>query len=241
MSFDGNRSGYRQPAQARVFAGGALVAIGLLAMLLLSIHLIAPPLPTIDAGQTVAFVAESIPVDPPAPAPRTPSPPDPQPPLPTAAPPAPATAARAPTIAIPSLIADAPVVLPGPTTSDLALPPSPRSDVRPVQRSVPAAPAVPVAAAADWRAQLVEHLKRFRRYPRHSATARQQGVARVAITLRRSGEVIAVELIHGSGYPLLDIEARTTVRRASPLPAVDEGVPGDPVTVEVPIDFKLRR
>jgi len=235
MPFDGNRSGYRQPAQARLFAGGALVAIGLLAMLVLSIRLIAPPLPTIDAGQTVAFVAESIPIDPPAPAPRTPSPPDPQPPLPAAAPPAPATAATAPMIATPSLIADAPVVLPGPTTSDLALSPPPRSDVTPVERFVPPAP------AADWRAQLVEHLKRFRRYPRQSATARQQGVARVAITLRRSGEVIGVELVHGSGYPLLDIEARTTVRRASPLPAVDEGVPGDPVTVEVPIDFKLRR
>ena len=66
-------------------------------------------------------------------------------------------------------------------------------------------------------------------------------VARVAITLHRSGEVIAVELVHGSGYPLLDMEARTTVRRASPLPAVDAAIAGDPVTVEVPIDFALRR
>ncbi|WP_295561685.1 energy transducer TonB, partial [uncultured Sphingomonas sp.] len=62
-----------------------------------------------------------------------------------------------------------------------------------------------------------------------------------AITLHRSGEVIAVELVHGSGYPLLDMEARTTVRRAAPLPAVDDAVPGDPVTVEVPIEFALHR
>ena len=56
-----------------------------------------------------------------------------------------------------------------------------------------------------------------------------------------AGEVIAVELVHGSGYPLLDMEARTTVRRAAPLPAVEDAVPGDPVTVEVPIEFALHR
>jgi protein TonB len=64
---------------------------------------------------------------------------------------------------------------------------------------------------------------------------------RVAITLRRSGDVVGVDIVHGSGYPLLDMEARTTVSRASPLPAVDEAIPDDPVTVEVPIDFALRR
>jgi protein TonB len=88
---------------------------------------------------------------------------------------------------------------------------------------------------------LLGHLKRFRRYPRQAESARQQGIARIAITLRRSGEVVAAELVHGSGYPALDMEARATVRRASPLPPPDDAIPGDPVTIEVPIDFAIRR
>ncbi len=112
--------------------------------------------------------------------------------------------------------------------------------------AAPAAPAPPpvvsaASAAADWRARLLGHLKRYRRYPRQAEAARQQGIARVAITLRRSGEVVAAELVRGSGYPLLDMEARATVTRASPLPPPDDAVPGDPVTVEVPIDFAIRR
>ncbi len=110
----------------------------------------------------------------------------------------------------------------------------------------PAAPAAAPAAAsasaaADWRARLLGHLKHFRRYPRQAEAARQQGIARVAITLRRSGDVVTAELVRGSGYPMLDMEARATVRRASPLPPPDDAIPGDPVTVEVPIDFALRR
>jgi len=107
--------------------------------------------------------------------------------------------------------------------------------------ATPASPTTSASAAADWRARLLGHLKRYRHYPRQAEAARQQGVARIAITLRRSGEVTAVELIHGSGFPLLDQEACATARRASPVPPVEDGIPGDPVTVEVPIDFALRR
>ena len=247
MAFDGPASGYRQPAQARAFGTGALIVTGLLGTLLLSIRLITPPVTAIDAGQRTAFVAEAIPLDQPLPdraepPPPTPPHPAPEPSLPTPAPPSKAIAAAVPAIATPSSVAVFSAVSPAQPAAERALPLSLPSGSRPAE--VPAAataPAVSASAAADWRARLLGHLKRYRRYPRQAEAARQQGVARVAITLRRSGEVTAVELVHGSGYPLLDMEARTTVRRASPLPAVDDAVAGDPVTVEVPIDFALRR
>lgn len=247
MPFEGYSTGYRQPMQARAFGTGALVASGLLVALLLSVRLIAPPPPTIDAGPMAVFVAEAIPLDqprhdpsePPPPAPPSPAP---RPPLPTTAPP-PRIGSVVPTVAAPPSVGVPSAVAPAQPAAEVPLPPSPLSGTKPVESLVMTAPAAPAAAtaAADWRARLLGHLKRYRRYPRQAEAARQQGVARVAITLRRSGEVIAVELVHGSGYPLLDMEARTTVRRAAPLPAVDDAVPGDPVTVEVPIDFALRR
>lgn len=96
------------------------------------------------------------------------------------------------------------------------------------------------AAKADWQARVLGHLRQYRRYPRAAESAAQQGIATLAITLDRQGRVLEVALRHGSGYALLDAEALATARRASPLPAPDAQVPGDPLRIEVPIDFSLR-
>ena len=202
MPSEAGPSGYRQPVQARAFGTGAMVATGLLGIVLLSIRVTAPPTPVADAGSMAVFVAEAIPLDRPV---LDPAEPQPAPPPPDATPPR-------PTATLPSTMAPAVSVI-----------------------------AAPSSVGPPSAAPLLGHLKHYRRYPRQAEAARQQGVARIAITLHRSGEVIAVELVHGSGYPLLDMEARTTVRRAAPLPAVDDAVPGDPVTVEVPIEFALHR
>lgn len=95
------------------------------------------------------------------------------------------------------------------------------------------------AVRADWQARVLGHLRRFRRYPRPAESAGQQGVAIVAITLNRQGDVLSASLRRGSGYPLLDTEAVATARRASPLPAPDTAILGDPVRVEVPVAFSL--
>ena len=240
MPSDGARTCYRQPVQARAFGTTMLAAGGLLVALLLGIRLFVPPTPASEAERTAVFVAESIPLD------RSEPPPDPRPDPPPAAPTATVTPSPRVTETVPVPVVVPSVVVPAILSSPQAasapvLPPPSMPAAKPVESPARPAAAASEAAAADWRARLLGHLKRYRRYPRQAEAARQQGVARVAITLRRSGEVVAVELVHGSGYPLLDMEARTTVQRASPLPAIDASVPGDPVTVEVPIDFALRR
>ena len=247
MRSDARPSVYRQPVQARACGTMALAAGGLFLALLSSLRLMTPPTPAIDAGPMAVFVTESLPVDQPA-EPQAPHPTAPPPPMPRK----PAMATTSPSHAAPIPTSPAVEVAspgsPAQPASAIVLPSAPALTAKPAEgahTAAPAAPATPMAssatAAADWRARLLGHLQRYRRYPRQAEAARQQGVARVAITLHRSGEVIAVELVHGSGYPLLDMEARTTVRRASPLPAVDAAIAGDPVTVEVPIDFALRR
>jgi protein TonB len=247
MVSDGPSAGYRQPAQARAFGVGGLLLVGLAALVLLSIRLIQPPPVAIDAGQQASFEVQSIPFEQPAPTPSmpvaspepvmTPQPTQPVPPRPMAS----VLPQRQPSqpLAYPAApaVRAAPSAPPGPVAPAAAAPAAPAA----AQPAPVAAAALSPSAAADWRARLLGHLERYRRYPRQAEGARQQGIARLAITLRRSGEVTAVELVRGSGYPLLDMEARATVRRASPLPPPDAAVPGDSVTVEVPIDFKLRR
>lgn len=239
-------TGYRQPVQARAFGRVAVVVAALLVLLPLGIRLTPPPMAAIDAGQTATFVTVSIPLDrveerplpapanlapPVAPAPPSAALPSPAAPGETAAPPASVTPPG-------TSIVTSPPAMAASAASGAAIP-APPAPAAPAAAAVPAAASA--SAAADWRARLLGHLKHFRRYPRQAEAARQQGIARVAITLRRSGDVVTAELVRGSGYPLLNMEARATVRRASPLPPPDDAIPGDPVTVEVPIDFALRR
>lgn len=96
------------------------------------------------------------------------------------------------------------------------------------------------AAKADWQARVLGHLRQYRRYPRAAESGGQEGTVTLAITLDRQGRVLAAERRHGSGYAMLDAEALATVRRASPLPPPDAAIPGDPLTIEVPIAFALR-
>ncbi|WP_322964156.1 energy transducer TonB [Sphingomonas fuzhouensis] len=238
-------SGYRQPVQARAFGTGTLILGGMVVVVLFGIQRIAPPIRSVDAGRAAVFMVESIPRDPvvepgkPSPTHQPPSKLTPPSPPATTIAPAPVSPPHGePAATLPASLpvpARQPQAMGGPIATANGDAPSPPSLAAPADRvSLP-------AAAADWRARLLGHLKRYRRYPRQAEATRQQGIVRIAITLRRSGEVTAVELIHGSGYPLLDQEARATARRASPVPPVDDAVPGDPVTVEVPIDFTLRR
>lgn len=109
------------------------------------------------------------------------------------------------------------------------------------QTTAPPSPSGGTQAKAKWNDLLLSHLEMFRRYPRQAERARQQGVVLVDITLDRAGNVLEATIRQGSGFPLLDAEALATVRRASPLPAPTDDVPGDPVTAAIPIQFSLRR
>ncbi|MGN8000186.1 energy transducer TonB family protein [Sphingomonas sp. 22176] len=96
-------------------------------------------------------------------------------------------------------------------------------------------------ALANWQSELLGHLKRFLRYPRPSQSAREEGIAKVTITVDRQGQVLGARLARGSGYPMLDGEAVAMMRRGSPVPPPGADIPGDPVIVTIPILFSLRR
>lgn len=96
------------------------------------------------------------------------------------------------------------------------------------------------AARANWQGDILAHLRPLLRYPRVAERDGQQGVALVAIGVDRQGIVRSARIVRGSGYPSLDGEALATIRRGSPLPAPTPDIPGDPVSVELPIQFSLR-
>lgn len=71
-------------------------------------------------------------------------------------------------------------------------------------------------ALATWQLALVTHLERFKRYPIDARPA--EGIANVAFTLDRSGNVIASRIAKSSGSTVLDAAALDLVRRAQPMP-----------------------
>lgn len=238
--------GYRGRRSSNAFGmGGAVAAhIGLLLVFLWSQHAVPRHLVAGERDATVLHLAplNSAPPSPPKPAQA-------QPEVANAAPdPAPAAATT-------------PVLAPSPSPLNPIAPPqlSAKAAAGPAEAqqksaaaAVPLPPAPPAPARdpsaaaeqrarADWLSLLVTHLAGYRRYPRQAESARQQGTVVVAITVDRHGRVAKVDLVRGSGFAALDAEALATPRRATPLPPPSAEISGDPVVVEVPILFAIRR
>lgn len=90
------------------------------------------------------------------------------------------------------------------------------------------------AAAASWRSELIAHLNRYKRFPSGAGSG---GVATIAFTINRSGQVTGSRLLRSSGDSVLDAEAVALPRRASPVPAPPPGTGGSSVGLAVPIRF----
>lgn len=58
------------------------------------------------------------------------------------------------------------------------------------------------ASEASWRAQLVAHLQRYKRYPSSAESAREQGVASLSFTMDRNGRVYPVASRIVLGFPI---------------------------------------
>jgi len=93
------------------------------------------------------------------------------------------------------------------------------------------------AAKLSWQNKLQAHLERRKRYPRRAQMLGQQGIPWVRFTINRAGKVTDVQLHRASGYADLDKEVVALVLRAQPLPAPPADVPGELLTLAVPVAF----
>ncbi|EAQ36898.1 TonB like protein [Nitrobacter sp. Nb-311A] len=99
-----------------------------------------------------------------------------------------------------------------------------------------AAPAAGMASSmspASWKGALMAHLNRHKRFPSGAGA----GVATVAFTIDRSGRVLSARLVRSAGDGMLDAEAVSLPRRASPVPAPPPNIGGGSITLAVPIRF----
>ncbi len=91
---------------------------------------------------------------------------------------------------------------------------------------------------ARWQSRLMAHLERRKRYPSGARSRGEQGVVYVRFRIDDAGNVLSASLARSSGYPDLDNEVLSLVKRASPVPAPPPDVNK---TITAPVKFDTSR
>lgn len=95
------------------------------------------------------------------------------------------------------------------------------------------------AAARTWNAQMLALIQLNKRYPASARSRGEKGVAHVVFNLDRKGRVVDSRVERSSGVAALDEEALALLRRVH-FPAPPSELPGDHVTVTLPLRFDLK-
>jgi periplasmic protein TonB len=101
------------------------------------------------------------------------------------------------------------------------------------------APAMSGADIQLFRAHLLRHIERFRRYPPEAQQAGIEGTVRIHFVMDQSGQVKDIWIEMSSGARVLDDEAVAAILRARPLPAPPAGWPAS-FGVSLPIGYDLK-
>ncbi len=97
------------------------------------------------------------------------------------------------------------------------------------------------AALPTWKAQLLRHLEKHKRYPAEAQRNRTEGVAYVLFTMTRDGRVLNARVERSAGHATLDREGLDLLMRAEPLPSLPHDQPGETLRLVVPVQFFMRR
>lgn len=92
-----------------------------------------------------------------------------------------------------------------------------------------------------WKAQLLRHLERHKRYPAEAQRNRNEGVTYILFTMTRDGRVLDSRIERSAGSAVLDREGLELLTRAEPLPPLPQDQPGDTLRLLVPVQFFMRR
>lgn len=96
-------------------------------------------------------------------------------------------------------------------------------------------------AHAAWQGALSAHLARHTRFPPGFINVGRDRQALVRFVLDLKGVVLTVSLLQSTGSDILDAEALSAVRRASPLPAPTTKLLPEELEFVVPIRFRAQR
>jgi periplasmic protein TonB len=177
-----------------------------------------------------------IAVAPPKPAPILTRPASPSTPAPAIVRSAPVPAAVPIAKAAPALVDIAPVApaTPAPVAAIVRAEPAPAA---PVHVDEPPDPAL----LERYGRSLSSALARQQQYPRIAAMRGWEGEVQLRVTIARKGNIVATQVVHSSGFEVLDQNAVQLVTNAGPLPRPPETLQNREIQIIVPVHYKLEK
>lgn len=121
---------------------------------------------------------------------------------------------------------------PSPSSDDVPATAAPTLGLSPDRQS---------AALPTWKAHLLRHLEKHKRYPPDAQRTRTEGVTYVLFTMTRDGRVLNASVERSAGNATLDREGLDLLARAEPLPSLPHDQPGETLRLVVPVQFFIRR
>lgn len=91
-------------------------------------------------------------------------------------------------------------------------------------------------ARVTWQKELLAHLDKYKRYP--ADRSQKDAEILIALTLDRMGQVVAAEIIKGSGDRSFDDAALSMISRASPVPQPPASVADEGLSFSLPVIFR---
>jgi protein TonB len=119
------------------------------------------------------------------------------------------------------------------TPSTEAIPEGPRS-VAPVQGTGESVRRM----RATWQKELIAHLDKHKHYP--SERSQQSAEILVSFALDRTGHVLSVSIVKGSGDAAFDEAALAMVRKSDPVPMPPPLVADDGLNFTLPVIFRVK-
>ncbi|MDR0549281.1 MAG: energy transducer TonB [Deltaproteobacteria bacterium] len=95
-------------------------------------------------------------------------------------------------------------------------------------------------ALLAYKSKIRKKLENYKKYPTIARRNRLEGIATVAFTVNREGQVTLARLTKSSGHPILDDEAEGLLRRVNPLPPFPKELEAKTLSLTVPISFSFK-
>jgi len=92
----------------------------------------------------------------------------------------------------------------------------------------------------SYFAELSAKLARYKRYPSKSRYRHEEGTITLFIIVNREGLVLESKISQSSGYKRLDDAVLSMLRKASPLPAFPPDMEQSQLSINIPVNFKLK-
>ena len=112
--------------------------------------------------------------------------------------------------------------------------------------SPPVAPQVQAASGPDpgtvaqFRLELMDIARRYKKYPRIAQDNSWEGRVELRIVIGEDGAIASLSVKKGAGRAVLDDEAQAMIRTAKSKAAIPPGLRGKAFALEIPVDFFLK-